>query len=184
MSRFKWLVVLNILLVCLLGQSSGYASDSQIELWDYTTSNDNERDLDTTSLHILRQISATDHRTLYRGITITRPRGDIFWDDETHNSSAVGAGPVYLLRYEQPQSGKLSAALDVSGGILLYNKKFPYGGQYYNFMWRIGPQLIYRMNEHSYINIGYTLMHVSNGLRTHNPGYDSHGISWGFVAKF
>ena len=178
-------MVLNFLLVCLLGQPSAYAADSRIELWDYTTTNNNERYLDTTSLHILKQIAPTHHhKTLYRGITVTRPRGDIIWEYEEHNSSAVGIGPVYLLRYEKPQSGKLSQAFVLRGGFILYNKKFPYGGQYYNFMWRIGPQLIYKMNEHSSITVGYTLMHVSNGLRTHNPGYDSHGISWGFVAKF
>ncbi|MCM0758013.1 acyloxyacyl hydrolase [Sporomusa sphaeroides DSM 2875] len=180
-------VVINFLLICLPGQSYAYHADPKIELnWDYLGPIKSKRDLDTVSLHILKKISETNDRSVYRGITITRPQGDVTLKSygQPEDSSAVGIGPVYLLRHEKYISGKLSAALDVSGGFILYNKRFPAGGEYYNFMWRIGPQLIYKFNENSSLNVGYIGMHVSNGLSGHNPGYDARGVSIGFTANF
>jgi hypothetical protein len=89
-----------------------------------------------------------------------------------------------MIRDEKYHSGKLSAALDMSGGFIVYDKIFPNGGKYYNFMWRIGPQFIYKISENSSVNIGYMLMHVSNGLKAHNPSYNAHGVSLGFVTNF
>ncbi|CQR74944.1 hypothetical protein SpAn4DRAFT_4301 [Sporomusa ovata] len=89
-----------------------------------------------------------------------------------------------MIRAEKPYAGKLSAALDMSGGVILYDKPFPAGGRYYDFMWRVGPKFIYKFNDNSSINVGYMLMHVSNGFKTHNPGYDAHGISFGFVTNY
>jgi hypothetical protein len=63
-------------------------------------------------------------------------------------------------------SGKLYEALDMSGGFIVYDKTFPAEGRYYNFMWRIGPRFIYKISENSSVNIGYMLMHVSNGFKT------------------
>ena len=181
---FCFVIATIFLLICLPGKSYCYAAASQLELeWDHLTPIGKDRDLDTESLHILKKVSETPNKSIYRGITITRPRGDILWEKQNRNSSAAGAGPVYLLRYER-QAGKLSTALDISGGFIVYDKKFPAGGQYYNFMWRLGPRFIYKINENSSVNIGYTFMHVSNGLRTHNPGYDAHGVSLGFSATF
>ena len=178
-------IVLIFLLICPPGKSYCYAAASQLEPeWDYLTPIGKDRDLDTLSLHILAKLSGTKNKSIYRGITITRPRGNILWENQNKCSSAVGVGPVYMLRYRENHSGKLSMAFDISGGFILYNKRFPVGGEYYNFMWRIGPKLIYTINENSSVNIGYILMHVSNGLKENNPGYDAHGISLGFVTKF
>lgn len=186
MRRIICLVILiNFLFIFLPGRSYCHPADTKLELeWDHLTPYGNTRDLDTVSLHILNKISETENKSLYRGITITRPRGDIILENQKQNSSAVGTGPVYMLRYEKNYSSKLSAALDISGGFIVYNKRFPAGGEYYNFMWRIGPRLIYKTGKNSSVNIGYMLMHVSNGLRTNNPSYDAHGVSLGFVAHF
>jgi hypothetical protein len=89
-----------------------------------------------------------------------------------------------MIRYEKYHSGKLSAAFDMSGGFIVYDKTFPAGGKCYNFMWRAGPKFIYKINENTSVNIGYMLMHVSNGLKTHNPSYNAHGASLGFVTNF
>lgn len=89
-----------------------------------------------------------------------------------------------MLCYEKQYSGKLSAALGVSGGLIIYNKRFPAGGEHYNFMRRLGPQLIYKINKSSSVNIGYTWMHLSNGLNSNNPGDDARRISLGVTAKF
>ena len=180
-------MVIQIFLICLPSEKAYcYAAESKRELdWDYLTSYKSDRDLDTVSLHMLEKISETKTRSIYRGITITRPYGYITGDnDRTRESFAVGAGPVYLIRDEKYRSGKLTVAIDMSGGLMVYDKAFPAGGRHYNFMWRIGPQLIYKIGENSSVNVGYMFMHVSNGFRTHNPGYDAHGVSLGFVTKF
>ncbi len=182
-------IIINVLLICMPGMSYCYANDSNLEIdWDYLTPIAKSRDLDTVSLHILNKIAETKNRSVYRGITITRPQGNIIPEQQPQiqESSAVGIGPVYMVRNEKYRSGKLSAVVDMSGGFIVYNKKFPAGGEYYNFMWRIGPQFIYKFNQNSSVNIGYMLMHVSNGLhsQTHNPSYNAHGVSLGFATNF
>jgi hypothetical protein len=178
-------IVINLLLIFMPGKS--YCAESKLELdWDYLThAHFKDRYIDTVSLHILENISRKDNRSIYRGITITRPYGYINDDNQQNkDSSAVGVGPIYMIRYEKKLSGKLYEALDMSGGFIVYDKTFPAEGRYYNFMWRIGPRFIYKISENSSVNLGYMLMHVSNGFKNHNPGYDAQGFSVGFVAKF
>ena len=188
MRRFVYLViVINVLLVCMSEKSYCYAAESKIEVdSDYLThAHFKDRYIDTVSLHILENISEKNNRSIYRGVTITCPYGHIINEDrQTKESSAVGVGPIYMLRNEKKLSEKLSEALDMSGGLIVYDKAFPANGRYYNFMWRIGPRVIYKTSENSSINIGYTLMHVSNGLRTHNPGYNGEGVSLSFQGNF
>jgi len=186
-------IIINFFLICLPEKSHCHAADSDLKReapkfeldWDYLTyTNFTDRYIDTVSLHMLENISKINNRSIYRGITITRPYGYIIDNQQTENSSAVGIGPVYMIRNEKNLSGKLLVAVDISGGFIVYDKTFPAGGRHYNFMWRIGPQFIYKINENSSLNIGYMLMHVSNGLKTHNPGYNAKGVSWGFVTNF
>lgn len=162
------------------------AAPSEIELeWDYVTSYRDDRDLDTVSLHILKETpKKVKNWSVYRGFTITRPTGSITLHEQEHSSSAFGAGPVYMIRNQKHYSEKFSAAFDISAGVIVYDKTFPAGGRWYNFMWRLGPKLMYRFNDNSSLHIGYTLMHVSNGLKSHNPGYDARGVSLGFVTTF
>ncbi|MDD4601398.1 hypothetical protein SDC9_11435 [bioreactor metagenome] len=185
MRRFICLVVvINFLLIFMPGRS--YAADSNFEVdWDYLQPFTSNRDIDTVSLHILKKISETKNKSVYRGLTITRPYGYIDYTQQNQDSSAVGLGPVYMVRSEKDLSAKLSAAFDMSGGFILYDKTFPAGGRHFNFMWRVGPRFIYQMNENSSVNIGYMVMHVSNGgIGGHNPSYNSHGVSMGFTTKF
>lgn len=186
MRNFICLVIVIAFLGVMPAIAYCSAGDPGVELdWDYLKPFTSNRDIDTVSLHILKKFSGTNNKSLYRGITITRPYGSIDFTQKNQDSSAVGIGPVYMIRNQRDISGKLSAAVDVSGGLILYNKIFPAGGRYYNFMWRVGPQFIYKFNESSSMNIGYMLMHVSNGgLGGHNPSYNAHGVSFGFVAKF
>ena len=164
-----------------------YAADPKFEVdCDYVThTHFKDRFIDTVSLHILENTSTKNNRSVYRGITITRPYGYLINDNrQTKDCSAVGVGPVYMIRNEKYHSGKLSAAVDMSGGFIVYDKRFPADGRYFNFMWRLGPQLIYKFNENSSVNIGYMLMHVSNGFRSDNPSYNAHGLSLGFTTRF
>lgn len=182
-------IIINFLLIFIPGISYCHAADSKFEMdWDYLTPTATSRNLDTVSLHILEKITEKKDRSVYRGITITRTRGDIipYQQSQTQDSSAVGIGPVYMVRNEKYHSGKLSVAVDMSGGFIIYNKKFPAGGEPYNFMWRIGPQFIYKFNANSSLSIGYMLMHVSNGLhsQTRNPSYNASGVSFGLVTNF
>jgi len=121
---------------------------------------------------------------LYRGITVTRPYGNIFYENRLQASSAVGVGPLYMVRFEKSRSGKLTTAFDISGGLILYDKAFPAGGKQYNFMWRAGPRFLYKIDDNSSVNVGYMIMHVSNGLKNDNPSYDAYGLSMGFTSKF
>lgn len=178
-------ILVHMLLIFMPGKS--YCANSKPELdWDYLTHVQfKDRYIDTVSLHIYDEISKKNNWSIYRGITITRPYGYINdKNQQRKDSSAVGVGPVYMIRNEKKLSGKLYEAFDMSGGLIVYDKTFPADGRYYNFMWRIGPRLIYKIGENSSVNIGYMLMHISNGFRTHNPGYNAQGISVGFVAKF
>lgn len=186
MRKFMYLVIVfSFLLTFVPGPSYCSAAASQLELdLDYLTPYNGNRDLDTVSLHILKKISDERPWSFYRGVTITRPHGDVTISNQSRSSSAVGVGPVYLFRNEKKQSDKFSIALDVSGGLILYDKVFPAGGRHYNFMWRIGPQFIYKTGENSSLSLGYMVVHVSNGFKTHNPGYDGHGLTLGFVNKF
>lgn len=187
MRRFICLAV--VIMLCVPGISYCLAAGSKLELeWDYLTPTASDRHLDTNSLHILDKISATKNRSVYRGLTITSVNGNIvpYQKTQTQGSSAVGLGPVYMVRNEKNISGKLNAAVDMSGAFILYNKEFPAGGEHYDFMWRVGPRLIYNISPNSSVNIGYMLMHVSNGLhsQTHNPSYNARGVSWGLVIRF
>lgn len=183
MRKLIYLVtVITFLLLSMPGIS--YAVGSGLELdWDYMHSHVKERDLTTISLHIFEKISARNNRSVYRGITVTRAYGDIFFEEKTRDSPAVGIGPVYMIRNEKQLSKKLSAAFDISGGFIIYDRSFPAGGRWYNFMWRIGPQFIYKISDNSAVHVGYKLMHVSNGLQSHNPGDDTHGVSFGYVTR-
>lgn len=179
-------IVINFFLICT-PESYCYAANPKLEVdWDYFTHvHFQDRYIDTKSLHVFEKISETKNRSVYRGITVTHPYGYLINDQrQTRDSSAVGIGPVYMIRNEKHYSGKLSAALDISGGFIVYNRIFPADGRYYNFMWRIGPQLIYKMDKNSSVNIGYLFMHVSNGLKSHNPSYNARGVSLGFATKF
>lgn len=179
-------IVINFLLICMPEKSYCYAADSNFELdWDYLThTHFKDRYIDTVSLHILENITKTNNRSIFRGITITRPYGYIYDNQHNKDSNAVGIGPIYMIRNEKNVSGKLYEALDMSGGFVVYDKAFPAEGRAFNFMWRIGPRFIYKMSETSSVNIGYMLMHVSDGCRSQNPSYNAHGFSLGFVTNF
>src|SRR5207247_10053963 len=67
---------------------------------------------------------------LYGGLTVSRARGTIAYrtgsfeagtlKDETFDSTASGAGPVLAARVELARSGKVSASVEGSAGVLLY----------------------------------------------------------------
>lgn len=151
---------------------------------DYLKPTAADRDINTVSLHVLEKISQNKQRSVYRGITVTRPYGHSEKDGVVRDSSAVGVGPTYMIRNEFWQAGKWRGAVDMSGSFIIYDKSFPAEGRSFNFMWRIGPQFSYQFNQDTSLNLGYMLMHVSNGCKSQNPSYNARGFSLGLVSHF
>ena len=143
-----------------------------------------DRHMDTYSVHILESVGNIHHTDVYRGFMVTRALGSITDDNEERKSDALGIGYTYLLRKKKNISKKVALALDVSGGLVFYDQAFPATGRAYNFMWRVGPRVIYMPTTRTSFSLGWTYMHVSNGMQTHNPGYNSGGITLGFGWDF
>ena len=124
------------------------------------------------------------HLQVLGGITTTYAYGNIIqWDDHfqdiTYQNNAFGAGPVLQLRIEPLVIKKISVSVDIGSGIIFYNTRFPYGGDYYNFMSRLGASFIYHINEKFAFGVSGKWMHVSNGqgLGGFNPSYEAAGMS-------
>lgn len=100
-----------------------------------------------------------------------------------YKTSAFGAGPLFQIDPTIIRIKRFSLNVEASGGVILYNRRFPYGGDIYNFMFRAGPSLLYKLNSNNSIKIGYRWMHVSNGqgMGNHNPFYEAQGINVSFI---
>ena len=157
-----------------------------------------DRKIRTTNLDFLFRIRKFDlpDFKLYGGLTMSRARGTITrrtgsfeagtLKDETFDSAATGAGPVLAIRAEFAHSGNVSASLDGSAGILLYDRDFPAGASRYDFMFRYGPTLFYRLNDRQDLALTLRGMHVSNGqgINNHNPQYNAAGLGVQFLGTF
>lgn len=100
-----------------------------------------------------------------------------------HKTSAFGAGPVFQVDPTIIKLKRLSVIAEVDFGIILYSNRFPYGGDVYNFIFKGGPSLDYKISEHSSFRVGYRWMHVSNGQGNgnHNPFYEGYGFNVSFL---
>jgi lipid A 3-O-deacylase len=185
------------ILIYLPENSYGYDSaelrivDSTLEIeWEYLTPVEKARQINTLTLDILRESSHGNYFSYYQGLTITRAWGNLEHMGMIKDTSAFGIGPVYLMKYEPFKWPHAALSFDLSGGLILYNQDFPTGGDFYNFMWRIGPKFSYKINDNFRFDIGYKLMHVSNGqwsnspANSHNPAYNADGISLSFTNLF
>jgi len=158
-----------------------------------------ERKIRTTNLDFLFRIKRFDipDFKFYGGFTLSRSLGAITLQtgssqagtlkDETFDSAATGAGPVLAIRTEFAHSGNVSASLDGSAGVLLYDRDFPgAGASRYDFMFRYGPTLSYRLNDRQELSVTLRGMHVSNGqgFHPHNPEYNAAGVGVQFLGAF
>jgi|GEM_PF-872308 len=100
-----------------------------------------------------------------------------------YKTSAFGIGPIFQIDPTIVKIKRFKLNVEASGGVILYNRHFPYGGDIYNFMFRTGPSVIYKLNNNNSIKIGYRWMHVSNGqgMGNHNPFYEAQGINVSFI---
>ncbi len=145
------------------------------------------RSVDNYNVTLFQKIH--EHRALevYRGLTFTRAVG--FTNPPSYggahfDSEGVGFGPAMMFRWNQNISGKLDAAWDFSGSFMFYNKAHPAKGRAYGFLWRTGPRLTWNFSDDDAVSLGYYISHFSNGMKTHNPGYNTLGFSLGVKHSF
>ena len=143
-----------------------------------------QRHVNNYNVHFFEKVTDNGALSYWRGLTFTRalgytnPRKD---GGVHHDSQGVGLGPAFMMRLDKKLSGKLHGSLDFSGSLMFYNKAHPYDGRAYGFLWRLGPRLTWQFRETDSISLGYSISHFSNGMRSHNPGYNTLGFSVGYT---
>ena len=145
------------------------------------------RSVDNYNASFFQKIHDSGALEVYRGLTFTRALGDINpprYYGERFDSEGVGIGPAMMFRWDQSIFGKFHAAWDFSGSLMFYNKAHPAKGRAYGFLWRTGPRLSWNFTDDDAISLGYYISHFSNGMKTHNPGYNTLGFSLGIKHKF
>lgn len=140
-----------------------------------------KRDVDLYNVHVYRQYKELGALSLHYGLTFERATGSTTEDDIWRDAEAVGFGPSYMMRWTKHISGKLDGSIDGSGSLLAYNQAHPGNGRAYGFLWRIGPRLTYHYTDRDALSLAYLFHHSSNGMSTHNPGYNGVGFSLGFT---
>lgn len=156
-----------------------------------------DRDIQTVNVDLAFLVSEGGHLPLstYFGVVGTYATGGITQLEGElsegtlrqveYDNSAFGIGPGLRLNFRLIQTGALSVHLCGSGHLVLYSDNFPAGGDHYNFMWRGGPALEYRLAEDVSVGLEYERSHVSNGqgMTRENPSYDAHGIAFRLMGK-
>lgn len=155
---------------------------AEIQL-DYLEHRGQRRHIDLYNLHAFRQYKEMHDMTLHWGLTLSRPVGS--WAEKDRpdtelDSSAVGAGPAYMVRFTRPLGTHWEASFDVTGAVLVYNRVHPAHTRNYGFLWRVGPRLTYKFNDSNALSVAFLGHHVSNGQKTSNPGYNGVGFSIGY----
>jgi lipid A 3-O-deacylase len=130
--------------------------------------------------------------------------GDMTRNDVYSKCDAYGIGPTGMIRLRlmglnfmgYSEGDVIELSFDMSGAVIFWNKDFPPGGDFYDFMWRVGPKLSCLIGAKTVLNVGYKWMHVSNGqwewhgLKTdgtateHNPAWNAKGITVTIVTYF
>ncbi|HEY0262789.1 MAG TPA: hypothetical protein VGB95_07165 [Chitinophagales bacterium] len=160
---------------------------------EYLTPSHTYRNIQTTSINIWggAEFFRKTPLTICGGITATYAWGNIKqwgnnFQEVTYKNQAFGIGPAFLLRFEPFVYKGFSIAPEVSLGVILYTQHFPYGGDIYNFMSRVGGSINYHINKKYAVNLNGKWMHVSNGqgFSEHNPSYEGWGFGVGFARYF
>lgn len=165
---------------------------------EYYYSTENSRNIDTINFNAYFPVKEFKklNLILYGGLTgtfatgnITQLEGDLnegTLGEVNYETEAFGVGPGLWVNFCFLNMNAMSIHLEGSGNLIVYNKKFPAGGDWYNFMWRFGPVLKFPIGISGGIGIGYNWMHVSNGqgIGPSNPSYDAQGISLHFSKSF
>ena len=165
-----------------IGNTSVQDKKTEIQM-DYLEHRGERRFIDLYNLHVFRQYKEMHGMSLHWGLSVSRAVGSWAEKDRPNvelGSSAVGAGPAYMVRWTHPLGKKWEASFDFTGAVLVYNRVHPAHTRNYGFMWRVGPRVTYKFNERNALSVAYLGHHVSNGQRTKNPGYNGVGVSVGY----
>ena len=165
-----------------IGNTSVQDKKAEIQM-DYLQHRGERRFIDLYNLHVFRQYKEMHGMSLHWGLSVSRAVGSWAEKDRPNvelDSSAVGAGPAYMVRWTHPLGKKWEASFDFTGAVLVYNDMHPAHTRNYGFMWRVGPRLTYNFNDRNALSVAYLGHHVSNGQRTKNPGYNGVGVSVGY----
>lgn len=200
MNRWAWIVILLLLSIAYAEGKEDYHS-SAIPLHlstEYYDPIEDDRNIRTWNLNAYYPIGAIEavNMSFDAVLTATYATGDITQlegelskgtlRDVNYKNSAIGIGPGVLADLRILEMGQLSFHIDAGISAILYNKNFPAGGDWYNFMERGGFVLKYALENNQAVGIGYYRMHVSNGQGTgpQNPSYDAEGIRLAYTFRF
>lgn len=144
-----------------------------------------DRQIHTSSLQWRgREKSLVDGRVSLRlGATLSRATGHITQPGAAgpvlSDSPAWGLGPAVEGRLAVLEHAGWRLGLEGSAAVLLYDRRFPAGGDRYNGMFQFGATLGHRLPGGGQIEAGWRWMHVSNGqgLGPQNPSYEARGLS-------
>ena len=192
----KKMLIICALLVFLIN-STAFARDKdednsdikknfEIQLEYFNGKIFNNRNVNNYNVHVFQQFKQRRALSIYRGITFTRATGysKPHNHEEWLDSEGVGIGPAFMLRWKKHLSGRLYATGDFTGSLMFYNKAHPAEGRAYGFLWRLGPRLLWQYSKKDAVSLGYSISHFSNGLRSHNPGYNGLGFTLNFQHQF
>lgn len=201
--RNRWaVIILSLFFFAIVNVSIAsempLSSSTKIITIEYLTPTKNNRDISASNVDINYLIAKADKVNLkiYFGLVATYASGSITQlegsieagnlREVNFDNSAFGLGPGLLASFQLWSSNRFSFYLNGSGNFIVYNKKFPAGGDYYNFMWRAGPSFEYQVGNSNAIGVGYNWAHVSNGqgVDKQNPSYDAKGIMLKFTGFF
>ena len=88
-----------------------------------------------------------------------------------------------IIRLQKSDTGKLrnekTPQMDHPPG-----RSHPAGGRAYDFLWRVGPRFSYKLGNYSALGLTLLYAHASNGMNSHNPGYEMKGVNLDFEYKF
>jgi hypothetical protein len=128
--------------------------------------------------------------TFLGGVRITDAHGYILqlnehFDTVRYDTAAFGAGPMFMVRWEPIRARVASVSLDAVGGVVLYDARFPAGGDIYDFTFRFGGAVAVTMTPRTAIGAGVRWMHLSNGqgLGPQNPSYEGVGFHLGVTFR-
>lgn len=188
MKKFLSLLIIGLMSCGVANAEEKTFEDANEIQLEYLSGNSfNQRNVNNYNVHFFEKVTDNGVMSYWRGLTFTRavgytnPKKD---GGVHHDSEGVGLGAAFMLRWDKKVSGKFHAGADFTGSLMLYNKAHPYDGRAYGFLWRLGPRLTWQFREQDSISLGYSISHFSNGLRTHNPGYNTLGFSVGYTHNF
>ncbi len=172
----------NFLKVCSFSalmcvSSFGYAATSTVDGWDfegeYLHHEKSSKNIDNYNLNVYTPCWRSEYLSLYYGGTLSVAHGDI----DGESSSAFGLGPSLMGRFEFNLAGNFYLGLEASGTMRFFNKAHPAGGRAYDFLWRVGPRFSYKLGDDLSLGLGVKYAHASNGMNSHNPGYEMYGVA-------